>query len=73
MTEFEKAIAKNIKTAIAAAKKDGVVGMSLDNLRQVTKTPAPYGLEGTPSGPSGYRAVFAKVASEMKGAAQWAY
>ena len=48
-TPFAREIEKNIYAAIRKAKRDGTVAMSIDNLRQVTRTPGTY-LQGAPCG-----------------------
>lgn len=49
MTTFAVQLRANIRAYIAQAKRDGTVGMSLDNLRQVVPAPSPN-LDGAPRG-----------------------
>jgi hypothetical protein len=49
MTSFEKQLKANIATTVRNLRADGTVGMSVENLRQVTPTPSPS-LEGAPRG-----------------------
>jgi hypothetical protein len=60
-TTFRTELTKNINAKIRELKKDGTTGMSLSNLRMVTKTPSPY-LPSAPSGPTGYGFIFRDVA-----------
>jgi hypothetical protein len=48
-TPFKQELRKNIRAYIKRAKSEGTVGMSIDNLRQCTKTPS-SGLSGAPKG-----------------------
>jgi len=60
MSKNEEAVEKNVKAAISSCKSDGITGMSLMNLRQITKTAGVSGLA-----PGGYYALFETVAKRV--------
>jgi len=60
LTPFANQIRVNVIKKVAQLKRLGTVGMSLDNLCQVTPTP-PYGLTGEASSPVHYRQLFSEV------------
>lgn len=64
MSEFEQAIAKNIRDKVRQIKCKGTVGISISNLCQITPTPNSC-LNGAPAGPGPYAAMFAKVARQL--------
>lgn len=68
MTQFQIDLRANIRAYIAQAKKDGVVNMSCDNLRQCVKTPRTT--NGAPLGtnaPYVYAQMFRAACLEIKG------
>lgn len=67
MTIFEQEIETNVKATIRKIKRQGTVGMSLANLRQIT--PTPKATDGAPQGTNAayvYAQLFDKVASRIK-------
>jgi hypothetical protein len=68
-SEFRLALEANIKAAVKSARADGTVGMAVENLRMVTKSPSPY-LKGAPLGANAryyYATIFNEVAREVAG------
>jgi hypothetical protein len=64
MSEFERALEKNIKRRVARARREGLVGIGLRCLRAVTPPPSAL-LDGAPRGtnaPYYYAEMFARVA-----------
>lgn len=65
-TPFVTELKKNIRDYVRAAKRDGTVGMSVDNLRQCVFTPK--ALEGAPRGtnaPYFYAQIFRETLAGM--------
>ncbi len=64
---FRDALTKEIKATIRRAKRDGTVGMSLDNLRQCVKPPS-YWMDGAPQGTNCqyyYAVMFAEICGQL--------
>lgn len=68
LTPFAAELRKNIRDYIRQAKRDGVVSMGLDCLKQCVKTPSPD-LTGAPMGGNmqwQYAQLFRQVAAEFQ-------
>ncbi len=68
MTTFQTQLLAHIRSYIARVRREGTVGMSIDNLLQCVRPPSQF-MDGAPQGPAGYAQMFRQLCASERGIA----